>query len=112
MIVADAPQRHRAFFEAFAGAKVDTTDNGISLATPRGNIEVLTPIAFTHRYGVVAPDVSRGARLTANRFAVAEASLMQGAPEIAGLAGMAVGNATVIGADDAMGATLVFDRAR
>ena len=46
------------------------------------------------------------------RFAVTEPSLLQGAPELAGMAGLYVGNPTVIGADDAMGATLVFERAR
>jgi len=112
VVVAGEPARHRAFFEAFAGTQAVDREAGISLTTPRGRIEVLTPAVFTQYYGVVAPDVSRGARLAAIRFTVAEPSLMQYAPEIAGLGGLAVGNSTVIGADDALGATLVFERAR
>ena len=112
VVVAAEPRQHHGFFEAFAGVPAVDAGDGISLGTPRGRIDVLTPAAFTQHYGVVAPDVSRGARLEAIRFTVAEPSLMQYAPEIAGLAGLAVGNSTVIGADDVMGATLVFERAR
>ena len=112
VVVAGEPQQHRDFFEAFAGTQAAAAEDGIFLATPRGRIDVVTAPAFTHRYGVVAPDVSRGARLAALRFAVTEPSLLQSAPEIAGLAGLYVGNPTVIGAEDAMGATMVFERAR
>ena len=112
VIVADAPQRHRAFFEAFVGTKAVEGGDGISLATPRGRIDLMTPATFIGRYGVAAPDVSRGARLAALRFAVADPSLMQGVPELAGLAGLDAGGPTVIGADDAMGAALVFEAGR
>ncbi len=78
---------------------------------PARQIEVTTPAAFLHRYGVTAPDVSRGARLAALRFATKDASLLQGTPEFAGLAGLYAGNAAVIGPQDAMGAVLVFERA-
>ena len=72
----------------------------------------MTPAAFLHRFGVRAPDVSRGARLAALRFAAADASLLQGVPELAGMAGLYAGNAAVIGPEDAMGAVLVFEPAR
>jgi catechol 2,3-dioxygenase-like lactoylglutathione lyase family enzyme len=110
--VAAAPSRHLAFMQAFAGAQAARADaEGFSIATPRGTIEVLTPAVFVARFGVRAPDVARGARLAALRFAVADASLLQAAPEQAGMAGLYAGNATVIGAEDAMGAVLVFEPA-
>ena len=112
VVVADAPRQHRRFFEAFVGTKAVDGEGGMSLATPRGRIDVVTPAAFTGRYGVAPPDVSRGARLAALRFAVADPSLMQGVPELAGLAGLYAGSPTVIGADDAMGAALVFEAGR
>ncbi len=112
VVVADAPQRHRAFFEAFVGTKAADGEGGMSLATARGRIDVVTPATFTGRYGVAPPDVSRGARLAALRFAVADLSLLQGAPEVAGLAGLDAGSPIVIGADDALGATLVFEAGR
>ena len=113
VLVADAPQRHRDFLLAFSGAsKAVDTDAGFIIATPRGVIDVTAPAAFLARYGVAAPDVSHGARLAALRFKVADASLLQSAPELAGIAGLYAGNAAVIGQADAMGAILVFEPGR
>ncbi len=112
VVVADEPQRHRKFFEAFVGTQAADGEGGISLATLRGRIDLVTPATFTGCYGVVAPDLSRGARLAAIRFAVADPSLLQGLPELAGLAGLDASGPTVIGADDAMGAVLVFEAGR
>jgi hypothetical protein len=110
--VAQAPARHLEFMQDFASAQAgQVSAEGFSIATPRGMIEVVTPAAFVARFGVTAPDVKRGARLAALRFAVADASLLQAAPEQAGMGGLYAGNATVIGAEDAMGAVLVFEPA-
>ncbi|MGH6727537.1 MAG: VOC family protein, partial [Pseudolabrys sp.] len=78
--VADAPERHRGFMQSFAGAEAKAGKDGFSLATPRGTIELVTPAGFLDRFGVKAPDVARGARLAAIRFAAADAGLLQGAP--------------------------------
>jgi len=110
--VAETPGRHRAFMETFAGAEATTSSDGFRLETPRGTIAVVTPAAFIARYGVAAPDVAAGMRLAAIRFAVADASLMQDVPELAGVAGLYAENAAIIGANDAMGAVLVFEQAR
>jgi hypothetical protein len=110
--VAEEPSRHLDFMQSFAGAAAQTGKDGFKIETPRGIIEVTTPAAFRYRYGVKAPDVSRGARLAALRFATKDASLLQDAPEFAGLAGLYAGNAAVIGSEDAMGAVLVFEPAR
>lgn len=112
VLVAERPERHRGFLQAFVGASAVRTEGGFAIATPRGAIEILAPAAFTGRYGVRAPDVAGGARLAALRFTAADAALMQGAPDQAGLAGLYAGNATVVGPDDAMGAVLVFEPAR
>lgn len=112
VVVAEDPMRHLNFMESFAGAAAQTDSGGFVIATPRGGIGVTTPAAFLNRFGVRAPDVSRGARLAALRFAAADASLLQGVPELAGMAGLYVGNAAVIGPEDAMGAVLVFEPSR
>jgi catechol 2,3-dioxygenase-like lactoylglutathione lyase family enzyme len=111
VLVAHEPARHRDFMQSFAGAAALAAGDGFTIATPRGAIEVMTPAAFLHRFGVPAPDVARGARLAALRFAVADPSLLQGLPEEAGMGGLYAGNATVIGWQDAMGAVLVFEPA-
>ena len=111
VVVADAPEEHRLFFEAFSGGAAEALDGGFNIVTRRGTIDVVTPVVFTHRFGLKAPDTTRGARLAALRFRVADASVMQAAPELAGLAGEYAGNAAVIGPADAMGAALVFEPA-
>lgn len=113
VVVAMAPAHHLAFMQVFAGAAAARADDsGFMIATPRGTIEVLAAAAFTARFGVMAPDVSRGARLAALRFAVADAALLQDVPELAGIAGLYAGNAAIIGAEDAMGAVMVFEPSR
>ena len=109
IVVAHEPDRHRAFMEAFTGVPAVKSEDGFGFATPRGTVEITTPAAFVARFGVAAPDTARGARLAAMRFTVADASLLQSVPELAGMAGLYAGNATVIGANDAMGAVLAFE---
>jgi catechol 2,3-dioxygenase-like lactoylglutathione lyase family enzyme len=112
VIVTIAPAAHRRFIESFVGAAAMATADGLSVATPRGTVELVTPDVFTRRYGVAGPDASVGAKLAAVRFAVTDASLMQSAPQLAGIAGLYAGNAAVLGMPDAMGAVLVFEPAR
>jgi hypothetical protein len=109
--VADTPEQHLGFFEAYTGASAGAADGGFAIPTPRGAIDVITPAAFVHRFGVKAPETGRGARLAALRIRVSDASLMQALPELAGLAGLYAGNCAVVGPDDAMGAVLVFEQA-
>ena len=108
MIVAQKPHDHIQFLSAFADAPSTQTASGPLITTRSGEVEVMTPADFLRRFGVVAPDTARGARLAALRFAVAQPSRLQALPELAGLGGLYVGNAVVIGAEDAM-AVLVFE---
>ncbi len=112
VLVAQDPGRHADFLDAFANVEAAHTTDGLRIVTRRGDIEVLTPAAFLQRFGVAAPDVSHGARLTALRFSVADASLLAGIPGEAGIAGVNAENITVIGHEDAMGAILVFEPSR
>ena len=55
-------------------------DGGLVIATPRGDIEVMTPGQLSHRFGVARPRVSHGARLAALAVCGArDASWLQGA---------------------------------
>jgi len=109
VLVAQVPSDHAEFLAAFAGANSRRTPDGVTIATPRGDIEVLTPAVFASRFGVSAPDISGGARLAALRFLVTDPSWLAKAPVIAGVHS---GNITVIGQDDAMGSVLVFEPSR
>jgi hypothetical protein len=96
----------------FTGAPAAEQDGGFAIATPRGTIDMMTPADFVSRFGVAAPDVSRGARLAALRFAATDRSRLQGLPDRAGVAGLEAANRAVVGRDDAMGAVLVFEVGR
>jgi catechol 2,3-dioxygenase-like lactoylglutathione lyase family enzyme len=109
VLAAQDPGSHARFLAALAGAESRVIANGVTIKTPRGDIEVLTPAAFVRRFGVSAPDVSRGARLAALRISVEDATRLDGVPSAAGISGIYAGNATVIGPGDAMGAVLVFE---
>lgn len=112
VVAAEQPERHRSFFQSFSDVEATPIQGGLVLVMPRGSIEVVTPDAFLARFGVAPPDVARGARLAAIRFAVADADLLQGVPELAGIAGLYAGNAAVVGRENAMGAVLVFEPGR
>ncbi len=110
--VAERPDQHRAFMQHFTGAPEAEQDGGFTIATPRGTIDMMTPADFVGRFGVAAPDVSRGARLAALRFAATDRSRLQGLPGRAGVAGLEAANRAVVGRNDAMGAVLVFEVGR
>lgn len=109
VIVAGEPKQHLEFMQSFAGGAAKPDKDGFAIATAHGAFDVMTPAAFTRRFGVAAPDTSCGARLAAIRFTVADASLLQAAPALAGIAGLCAGNPAVTGTGDAMGAVLVLE---
>jgi catechol 2,3-dioxygenase-like lactoylglutathione lyase family enzyme len=75
VMVADDQAQHRDFLLAYTGAeKVVETVDGFTIALPRGAVDMMTPAAFTSRYGLPAPDTSRGARLAAMRSSGAKVS--------------------------------------
>jgi hypothetical protein len=108
VLVADNPADHHVFFKAFAGVSdLTSTSSGITIETPRGEIQVMDPFAFKAHFGVEGPDVARGMRLAAIRFAVrdlaAARAVLTDAAERSGK--------LVVGPDRAYGATLVFEQA-
>jgi catechol 2,3-dioxygenase-like lactoylglutathione lyase family enzyme len=88
--VAEQPSRHHEFLLAFTGAQSSRdTGDGFAIDLPRGAIELTTPAAFGRRFGLPAPDISRGARLGALRFS---------------------GHALAAGRQSVLGAVLLFEQ--
>jgi hypothetical protein len=78
VLVADQPARHRDFLLAFTGAQnARDIDGGFAIDLTRGAIDIVTPAAFLHRFGVPAPDIARGPRLAVLRFSGAEKAAAQ-----------------------------------
>jgi len=109
VLVAEKPSEHRAFLSAFAGARdLSVTSSGITASTPRGEISVTEPDAFRSRFGTEPPDVSRGARLAAIQFRVRDRAALSAALTAGEIAAFSRMDATIVGPQTALGATLVF----
>jgi Glyoxalase-like domain len=107
VLVAENPADHHIFLTMLAGERnLHMTSAGMTVPTPRGVIEVMTPVAFQVVFGVEPPDFSHGARLAAVRFLVAAGAR----PWQKGSAARERRDRLVVPAAAAHGATLVFER--
>ena len=109
VFVAENPADHHVFLKAFAGiSDLKSTSSGITIETPRGEIQVMDPAAFLLHFALAPPDVSRGMRLAAIRF-----SLRDRQAALASLGAHAARrmDRMIVGPQDAHGATLVFEGA-
>jgi hypothetical protein len=77
VLVADEPARHRDFLEAYTGGDARDGEGGFAIHLSGTTIDIVTPAAFLHRFGVAAPDTARGMRLAALRFSGAEKAALQ-----------------------------------
>jgi hypothetical protein len=109
VMVAENPSDHHIFLSAFTGVRdIHATSAGIAIETPRGEIQVMDPAAYRLHYGTEPPDVSRGLRLAALRFAVREIETARSFPKDA----VEHRGRLVVGPQAASGATLVFEPGR
>jgi glyoxalase-like protein len=110
VLVAENPTDHHIFLSAFTGEReLVATSGGVAAPTPRGDIRIMDPAAFHDRFGVAAPDITRGARLAAVRFTVRDRDALLAALRRGGIAFAAHMDAIVVAPQAALGATLVFE---
>jgi hypothetical protein len=111
VLVAGNPSDHHIFLEAFTGQRdLLATSAGLSIKTPRGEIQVMQPDAFRDRFGVEPPATARGARLAALRFAVRDLDYAAHGLRTGAIPSSNRMGRVVVGPEIAMGATLVFER--
>ena len=109
VFVAENPADHHIFLKAFAGVSdLASTSSGITIETPRGEIQVMDPAAFRLHFAVAPPDVSRGMRLAAVRFAARDIAMTRAA--LAANASERM-DKLIVPPQAAHGATLVFEPA-
>jgi hypothetical protein len=112
VLVAENPSVHRKFFAAFAGGReVLTSPAGVAVKTPRGEIQVMNQASFARQFGTRPPDITRGARLAALRFAVRDMTAARAALRTGNIDFLEPKERLVIGPDAALAATLVFESA-
>ncbi len=110
VLVAENPSDHHIFLSAFTGNRdLHATSSGITVATPRGEIQVMDPAAFRLRFGLEPPNVSEGMRIAALRIAVRDPARLAGVLAQNGVAAREHMGQTVIGPETAMGATIAFE---
>jgi hypothetical protein len=111
IVVAENPHEHHTFLERFAGEPdVDATAAGISVRTPRGNIQVMDRAAFGGQFGVVRPGAMDGARLAALVFGVRDFSATVAALKHAKLEASVRMGRIIVPPTEAIGATIVFEQ--
>jgi catechol 2,3-dioxygenase-like lactoylglutathione lyase family enzyme len=111
VMVAENPSDHHIFLSAFTGEReLLATSSGVTVTTPRGIIQVMEPSAYEHHFGVAPPDLARGARLAALILAVRDRAQAAALMEQAKLGSAERMGRIVVGPQDAMGATLVFEQ--
>jgi hypothetical protein len=108
VFVAENPADHHVFLKAFAGVSdLKSTSSGITIETPRGEIQAMDPSAYRLHFAVNPPDTSRGMRLAGIRFAVRDLALAR--EQIGARAKEHMGK-LVVGPASAHGAALVFEQ--
>jgi Glyoxalase-like domain len=112
VLVAENPADHHVFLKAFSGiSDLTSTSSGITIETPRGEIQVMDPSAYKAHFAAEPPDVSHGARLAALRFSVRDMDTLRSALETGGVAGTEHMGRLVVPPQSAFGATLAFEPA-
>jgi catechol 2,3-dioxygenase-like lactoylglutathione lyase family enzyme len=109
VLVAENPSDHHVFLSAFTGEReLLATSNGITVATPRGTIDVMTPSAYASHFGVAAPDIGQGARLAALIVLVPDVAAVGARLDQSAIAAVSRMGRIIVGPDVMMGAAIVF----
>lgn len=110
VMVAAEPGRYRAFFSDLHGTGVVTTDGeGVTVATGRGTISVLTPHGWAQRYGMIPhPSLGEGPRLAGYRIGVSDLAACAACLDNGGFAPVVHGDGLVIPPDQALGVVVEF----
>jgi catechol 2,3-dioxygenase-like lactoylglutathione lyase family enzyme len=113
VMVAGKPSEHYAFLSTLTGEReVFAAPSGLTVTTPRGEIQVMVPIAFEDYFEVPPPDTSGGAQLAALRFAVRDLDALDGVMSNAAVAANKRNRKLIVAPQSALGATLVFEAIR
>lgn len=111
VMVAENPSDHHVFLSAFTGEReLLATSSGISVKTPRGTIDVMTPEAYASHFGVAPPAIGDGARLGALVLAVRDVARLAAILDEAKVATVSRMGRIIVGPDTMMGAAIVFEQ--
>lgn len=111
IMIADKPSDHRAFFEAFAGARsTRATGSSLSVETARGSISIQAPHAIEAAWGDAVPvDDYRTPRFAAFVVGVADLSAARNCLEMARIPHETRAGRLVVPSSKTMGAAIAFE---
>ena len=110
VLVADNPTDHHIFLSAFTGEReLHSTSSGLVAQTPRGDVEVLEPVAFRDRFGVELVAEGDGMKLAGLRLGVGSLETCEASLRRGGVPVRRQLNSLVVDPSLAFGATLIFD---
>lgn len=113
VLVAENPADHYIFLSAFVGEReLDATSTGITVHTPRGDIQVMDPAAFRMRHGLEPPPSQAGARIAALRLAVTSLTQARAVLADRGIEAREQMGRLFVAPAHAHGATIVFEHAQ
>ena len=108
VMVADDPASQRHFLEVYTGRKAVSAAGGLTVETENGDIDVMEPHA-ARDLGISSHASGEGMTLNAIRFAVDELAPTETLLRRNGLASCRHGERLIVPADEAFGATLIFE---
>jgi len=112
VMVADNPSDHHIFLSAFTGERdLHSTSAGITIATPRGDVQVMTPASYSDHFDLTAPDISRGARLAALRLTCTDLSVVEANLSAGRIEAKTHMGRLIVPAVSVHGATIIFEAA-
>ena len=113
VVVAENPAAHAEFLSAFTGQReMLATSMGVDIElAPGQSLEILTPLAFAHRFGEAALDESRApdARIAACRILVRDMAVLEDLLNDAGVPAIRAAHRLVVPPSAASGAALAFE---
>jgi hypothetical protein len=113
VMVAENPSDHHIFMSAFVGEReLLSSSAGITVTTPRGEIQVVTPAAYSDLFGIAAPDVIQSARLAALRLTAPDLRTVEASLSSGGVSALRHMDRLIVPQEQALGAVLVFETVR
>jgi hypothetical protein len=110
VFVSDSPTDHQIFLSAFTGVReLQSNSSGLTVVTPRGEIQMMEPAAYHSHFALDAPDVSAGARFCALRFATRDMASAEDALKRNKITFVSHMDRLIVPPEAAMGAAIVFE---
>ncbi len=110
VLVADNPTDHHIFLSGFTGVReLHASSMGVTAPTPRGDVEIIEPVAFRDQFGIAPKIDGAGATIKGLRLSVPSIDAVEQQLRNHGIAAHRHIGRLIVPAEAAFGATLIFE---